>query len=87
MVCTVLFYMHHSTQLCLDNIFISYSYTCIVLLLVYVIQAHIFIVAVQTLLPPARPHDKTGGGRVCNFHSLLYVRAEYFLRIINRHFR
>ena len=26
-------------------------------------------------------HDKTGGGRACNFHSLLYVRAEYLLQI------
>ena len=29
----------------------------------------------------SRAHDKAGGGRVCNFHSLLYVRAEYSLQI------
>ena len=34
-----------------------------------------------------RAHDKTGGGRACNFHSILYVRAEYLLPTINRHFR
>ena len=28
-----------------------------------------------------RAHDKTGGGRACNFHSILYVRAEYLLPI------
>ena len=35
----------------------------------------------------SRAHDKTGEGRACNFHSILYVRAEYFMRTINRHFQ
>ena len=41
----------------------------------------------QCTLYMSRVHDKTGGGRACNFHSILYVWAEYLLRTINRHFR
>ena len=36
---------------------------------------------VYTCTCTSRAHDKTGGGRACNFHSLLYVRAEYLLQI------